>query len=179
MRDVWLVLMVWVLGRISDMKNRDLVTQEKCLQSCSGLEKQLLKSLKLVSSPSRTEANYHENLIEMKSTIKRLSIERLGLMVPIYSLNICLSESNLIFKEYDPDHSNVAYHSAQTMVRLHFAWGTDNGRRVQFDKIEKIQQDLSVGFFRRSMAWLKARFKLFRWLEARQVTKTGDPFTEG
>jgi hypothetical protein len=64
------------------------------------------------------------------------------------------------------------------MVRLHFAWGTDNGRRVQFDKIEKIQQDLSVGFFRRSMTWLKARFKLLRWLEARQVTKMGDPSTE-
>ncbi len=100
MRDVWLVLMVWVLGRISDMKNRDSVTQEKCLQSCSDLEKQLLKSLKLVSSPNRTEANYHESLIEIKSTIKRLSIERLGLMVPIYSLNSSLSESTLIFKEY-------------------------------------------------------------------------------
>ena len=153
-KDILLVLLGWSLSTLSDLKNRDAVSKEKCLQSLCDLKKQLEKSLKLARSPFKTEGGYDECLREMEISVRRLNIERIGLAIPLYSLNQRLFESLIVFEEYDPQHDNVAYHPTHTLVRFQFIWGSSGPSKIRLDKIGKIQQLLSFGFSRRLMIWM-------------------------
>lgn len=153
MSDVGLVFFGWALGQVSDVKNRDMVARERCLQSLSELEGFFTRARNLASGGGATLPKYHELLGEIEKVTKRLRIERLGLMISSYQLNHCLSESMDILDRYDPQHENLAYHPTQTLVRVQIAWSSGLGRRIENDKLDSIQEELVKGLYGRILKW--------------------------
>jgi hypothetical protein len=153
MSDVGLVFLGWALAQVSDVKNRDMVARERCLQSLSELEGLFTRARNLASGGGATLPKYHELLGEIEKVIKRLRIERLGLIIFSYQLNHCLSESMDILDQYDPQHENLAYHPTQTLVRVQMAWSISIGRRIEHGKLDSIQQELVRGLYGRILKW--------------------------
>ena len=155
--EIWLIFLGWLLANLSELKNRDAVAKERCLQSLYDLEELLTKSRSVASNGNGSEPKYHDCLLEIKKLVRRINIEKIGLLIPSYSLERCLEESLVAFREYNPQHDNTAYHPTHTLVRVQFCWGS-LGRRIEFDALDKIQQELSAGFYRRMVKWPILRF---------------------
>jgi hypothetical protein len=151
--DVGAIFLGWALSQVSDLKNRDMVAKEKCLQSLSELEGLFTRRRNLASGGGGSLPKYHELLGEIEKVTKRLRIERLGLMISSYQLNHCLLQSMDILDQYDPQHENLAYHPAQTLVRVKMAWSNGFGRRIENGKLDSVQEELVIGLCGRILKW--------------------------
>jgi hypothetical protein len=92
-------------------------------------------------------------LLEMKKLVKKLRIEKNGLVIPSYPLDRCLMETLIVLNKYDPRHENLAFHSTQTLVMVQLIWGRERGRRIELYEVDDIQQELSHSFFHRIAKW--------------------------
>jgi hypothetical protein len=152
-KEVGLFLLGWFSSLIPQLMNRDLLAKEKCLQSLCDMQELLEKSRNVAYSGSGSEAKYHDFLLEIKKLAKKLRIEKIGLVIPSYPLDKCLIETLIVLNKYDPQHQNLAFHSAQTLVMVQLIWGSEGGRRIEFYKVDDIQQELSHSFFHRIAKW--------------------------
>jgi hypothetical protein len=158
-KDVIMIAVGWTLGLFTLPISKDMEVKEKCLNSLYELKRLLEKLSKQMRSPSRTEQGYTALLMEIKPVIEKLDVEKSGLLFPSYLLDDLIVKSLVLFRKFDPEHENCAYHPTQTSVMLVMAWGGSDIQNSHFDRIEKIQKFIRKPFPVRLVEWL---FSLFR-----------------
>ena len=94
--------------------SKDMEVKEKCLNSLYELKRLLEKLSKQMRSSSRTEQRYTALLMEINPVIERLDIEKSGLLLSSHLLNDLIAKSLILFRKFDPEHENPAYHPPQT-----------------------------------------------------------------
>lgn len=116
----WLygVILGWALGLFTLPIAKDSDSKGKCLNRLYELKRLLEKLSKNMRSPTRSEARYYEYLMETKLLLENLDIQSSELIFKPYDLNKLLSQSFVIFQQFDPEHENPAYHTTQTAVRV-------------------------------------------------------------
>jgi len=166
-KDVILIAVGWVLGLFTLPISKDMEVKERCLHSLYELKRLLEKLSKQMRSPSRTEQGYTALLMEIKPVIEKLDVEKSGLLFPSHLLDDLITKSLILFRKFDPEHENCAYHPTQTSVMLVMAWGGTDTHNPDFDKIGKIQKFIRKPFPTRLIEWLFSLFskgwtKIFR-----------------
>ena len=163
-KDLILIFFGWILGLFALPFSKDMEVKEKCLNSLNELEKLFETLSKQMLSPSRTEQRHTALLMEIKPVIKRLNVEKSGLLLSSCLLNDLIAQSLLLFRKFDPEHENCAYHPTQTSVMLISTWGGTDAHNPNFGKIEKIQRFISKPLPKRLIEWFFSlcRTKIFR-----------------
>ncbi len=166
-KDVIMIVVGWTLGLFTLPISKDMEVKEKCLNSLYELKRLLEKLSKQMRSPSRTEQRYTALLMEINPVIERLDVEKSGLLLSSYLLNDLIAKSLILFRKFDPEHENPAYHPTQTSVMLIMTWGGTDTHNPDFDKIGKIQKFIRKPFPTRLIEWLFSLFsqglaKIFR-----------------
>lgn len=158
-KDVLMIAVGWTLGLFTLPISKNMEVKEKCLNSLYELKRLLEKLSKQMRSPSRTEQGYTVLLMEIKPVIEKLDVEKSGLLFPSYLLDDLIAKSLVLFRKFDPEHENCAYHPTQTSVMLVMTWGGSDIQNSHFDRIEKIQKFIRKPFPVRLAEWL---FSFFR-----------------
>ena len=166
-KDVIMIAVGWTLGLFTLPISKDMEVKEKCLNSLYELKRLLEKFSKQMRSPSRTEQGYTAFLMEIKPVIEKLDVEKSGLLFSSHLLDDLIAKSLVLFRKFDPEHENCAYHPTQTSVMFVMTWGGTDAQNPHFDRIEKIQKFIRKPFPIRSVEWLFSLFsqgwaKIFR-----------------